>query len=199
MPPSRYKIFVKKTPPFVAPLRVTQLPLALKIAAKAQASRSSTRALLEDKLSKAMFRVLHGKLNLPARGMMELETHEGPKHLPFDARNTHYQGVFLTGLKLGYEAATLALLDILTGDNGVFYDVGGNFGYFSLCLSAWYLEDQEDGFFVSEPSALNLQNRMPQLALLPFERHNRFLLGDNLNILAWPREKEDTLWHLMTS
>ena len=343
MTSSRYKIFVKKTPPFVAPLRVTQLPLALKIAAKAQASRSSTRALLQDKLSKVLFRVLHGKLNLPARGMMELETHEGPKRLSFDARNTHYQGVFLTGLKLGYEAATLALLDILTGDDGVFYDVGGNFGYFSLCLSArpgyrgnihtfephpmsfaglqahinasglgdritphavalsnhngtgrlridklhsalaklidgadgvkvplkqldsldlpppsvikidvedhevavlrggqrlltenrpailfeslrgaplgatfkpfdflegldfqfyvpaWYLEDQEDCFYVSEPSVLNLQNRMPQLALLPFERHNRFLLGDNLNILAWPREKEDTLWQLMTS
>ncbi len=97
MTSSRYKIFVKKTPPFVAPLSVTQLPLALKIAAKAQASRSSTRALLQDKLSKALFRVLHGKLNLPARGMMELKTHEGPKRLPFDARNTHYQGVFLTG------------------------------------------------------------------------------------------------------
>ncbi len=341
MTSSRSEILVSKTPPFMVPLRLTRLPLALKLAAKAQAIRSSTRALMQDKFSKALFRLLHRRLNRPARGIMELATPDGPKRLPFDARNTHYQGVFLTGLKLGYEAATLALLDILTGDNGVFYDVGGNFGYFSLCLAvrpgygghihtfephpmsfaalqdhinasglgdritphaialsnqsgtgrlridalhsalakltdgadgvdvplkqldsldlpppsvikidvedhevavlegghrlltetrpailfeslrgaplgatfkpfdflegldfqfyvpAWHLEDQGNSYYVSEPSVLNLQNRMPYLALLPFDRHNRFLLGDNLNILAWPREKKDALRQLM--
>ena len=90
----------------------------------------------------------------------------------------------LRGAPLG---ATFKPFDFLEGLDFQFY------------VPAWHLGDQEDGFFVSEPSALNLQNRMPQLALLPFERHNRFLLGDNLNILAWPREKEDTLWQLMTS
>jgi len=328
---------ISKTPPFVAPLKATHLPLALRLTAKAQASRSSTRAFLLDKLSKALFRQLHRQLNLPARGTMELVTPDGPKPLAFDARNTHYQGVFLTGLEMGYEAASLALLDVLIGDGGVFYDVGGNFGYFSLCLAArptfdghihtfephpgsfgdlkahiaaaglgksitpheialsdqdgsgrlridslhsalaklageaggvevplrkldsldlakpdvlkidvedhelavlqggenllsdhrpavlfeslrgaplgatfkpfdyleklsycffvpaWHLEDYEGGFFVSEPSALNLQGRTPNLALLPFERHNRFLLDDNLNILAWPTEKLDQL------
>ena len=342
MTSSHSEVLVRKTPPFVVPLSVIRLPLALKLAAKAQASTSSTGALLQDKFSKAVFRLLHRKLNLPARGIMELNTPDGPKRLPFDARNTHYQGVFLTGLELGYEASTLALLDILTADNGVFYDVGGNFGYFSLCLAArpgygghihtfephpmsfaelqahinasglkaritphaialsnengtgrlridalhsalaklmdgaagvdvplkqldsldlpppsvikidvedhevavleggqrllketrpailfeslrgaplgatfkpfdflegldfrfyvpaWHLEDQENSFCVSEPSALNLQNRMPHFALLPFDRHNRFLLGDNLNILAWPREKEDALRQLVS-
>ncbi len=331
---------IRKTPPFVSPLTSAHLPLALRLAARAQASRSSTKAFLLDKLSKTAFRFLHRQLNLPASGTMDLATPDGPKRLPFDARNTHYQGIFLTGFELGYEAASLALLDVLLGNDGTFYDVGGNFGYFSLSLAArpgskghihtfephptsfaelkqhiaasglgghitphdialsdqdgtgrlridslhsaltklvdgaggvdvplqkldsldlpkpdvlkidvedhelavlkggkrlltdhrsavlfeslrgaplgatfqpfdyleglgygfhvpaWHLEDHEGGFFVSEPSALNLQGRTPSLALLTFERHNRFLLDDNLNILAWPKEKAAELREL---
>ena len=58
------------------------------------------------------------------------------KLITFDARNTQFSSLYLSSLSLGYEPQVTALLDVLLPLDGVFLDVGSNWGLFSLFLAS---------------------------------------------------------------
>ena len=58
------------------------------------------------------------------------------KRIQFDARNTQFSAVYFKTFSYGYEAHITALLDVLMPDEGVFLDVGSNWGWFSLFLAS---------------------------------------------------------------
>jgi FkbM family methyltransferase len=54
----------------------------------------------------------------------------------FNALNTQFSALYLKNFEHGFESQTSALLDLLLPATGVFYDVGSNWGWFSLYLAA---------------------------------------------------------------
>ena len=60
----------------------------------------------------------------------------GTQTVQFNARNTQFSSIYLEQFKDSYESEIGVLLDLLVPYNGVFYDVGSNFGYFSLYVAS---------------------------------------------------------------
>jgi FkbM family methyltransferase len=56
------------------------------------------------------------------------------KKISFNARNVQFLGVYVT--TEGYELEVAALLDTLLPEGGTFYDIGSNWGYFTLYAAA---------------------------------------------------------------
>jgi len=69
-------------------------------------------------------------------GVFKFKTGGQEKRIQFDARNTQFSAVYFKKLAGGYEAHITALLDVLVPDDGVFLDVGSNWGWFSLFLAS---------------------------------------------------------------
>jgi FkbM family methyltransferase len=56
--------------------------------------------------------------------------------LTFNAKNTQFQAVYSDKFSMGYEPQISALLEVLLPDDGIFYDIGSNWGWFTLHLAA---------------------------------------------------------------
>jgi FkbM family methyltransferase len=54
----------------------------------------------------------------------------------FDARNVQFLGLYLPMFVYGYEPEVAALIDIFLPEGGIFYDIGSNWGYFTLYAAA---------------------------------------------------------------
>jgi FkbM family methyltransferase len=54
----------------------------------------------------------------------------------FDGKNLQYRALYLPVYKNGYETSTLYAIKKLLKGKGVFYDVGSNWGYYSLCIAS---------------------------------------------------------------
>lgn len=68
---------------------------------------------------------------LGATGRVRVQTQNGGHEVSFDARNSQFQALYLDEFQAGYEPEVAAALDALLPDDGVFFDIGSNFGYFS--------------------------------------------------------------------
>jgi len=102
----------------------------------AETVHKNWRRYLAIKIAKTFFRWCHSSLGLPVYGELFLALPDGKRGLRFNARNTHFGCLYHPQFSEGYEASSLALLDALVGNGGCFFDVGSNFGYFSLSLAA---------------------------------------------------------------
>ncbi len=90
----------------------------------------------------------------------------------FDTRNTQYHSLYFERfIRDGYEPEVMAILDILFLSNGVFYDIGSNWGYFTGYIASspgfqgkiYAFEPQERIFndLVSLINDAHLQNVLP--------------------------------------
>ncbi len=119
------------------PFDIIRLPATLRLARYADARRGRNARRWLTKLSKSVFRTAHQRLGLGAEGTLRLDRGDGAAiELTFDGRNTHYGHLYRGGENTGYEPATAALLDTLAPDDGVFYDIGANWGFFSLLIAS---------------------------------------------------------------
>lgn len=88
---------------------------------------------LKRKLEQVADDLIHGWLNLPARGTMRIgagEEHSRP--VEFDAHQAAYLAFVSRELYGGYEPLETLFLESVLARATVFYDVGCNWGYFSL-------------------------------------------------------------------
>lgn len=69
-----------------------------------------------------------------SRGEFEFSRDGKVRQISFNARNVQFLGVYVT--TEGYELEVAALLDKLLPEGGTFYDVGSNWGYFTLYAAA---------------------------------------------------------------
>ena len=67
-----------------------------------------------------------------SKGTFELTLASGVATLKFDARNAQFQSLYLPHFVNGYEPEVMALIDMLLPDDGNFFDIGSNWGYFSI-------------------------------------------------------------------
>lgn len=116
--------------------QIVELPLLARIQDAAERRFRRGLGRLIAKAARALFDAVHNHLGLPATGRLTLDSgDERVVTLRFDARNTHYRALARAG-DVGYEAETLALLDALMPNDGVFFDIGANWGYFSLAIAS---------------------------------------------------------------
>ena len=70
------------------------------------------------------------------RGVFKLALPAGERRIEFNARNTQFSALYFSCFQHGYEVHVNALLDVLLPDDGVFVDVGSNWGWFPLYVAS---------------------------------------------------------------
>jgi FkbM family methyltransferase len=73
---------------------------------------------------------------LPGKGKFVVNVKGQEKPVWFDVRNTQFHALYFKAFDAGYEPHLTALMDLLAGTNGVFYDIGSNWGWFSLMIAS---------------------------------------------------------------
>ncbi len=73
---------------------------------------------------------------LPYRGEFAYHRAGETRQIPYDGRNGQFEAIHDPLYELGYEPETSLLLARLNRGPGVFYDIGANWGYFSLLVAA---------------------------------------------------------------
>src|SRR5262249_10257645 len=58
------------------------------------------------------------------------------KRIQYNPKNATYAILYFKAYAAGYEPQVAALMDLLLPDKGVFYDIGSNWGFFSLMLAS---------------------------------------------------------------
>lgn len=122
---------VERRSPFV----VERLPLLGRLYRAAYGP--STR--MRQELAKLPLRLLVSMLyraGFGGKGRATLPVAGKPTSVEFDLRNLQFASLFMADFDGGYESETYALLDLLVRPDSVFFDVGANWGYFSLALAA---------------------------------------------------------------
>ena len=71
----------------------------------------------------------------PVLGTAEVEVGDQTRTFQFDSRNRMFSAVYFDQFAAGYEPPVMALIDALTPDDGVFFDIGSNWGYYSTFLA----------------------------------------------------------------
>jgi FkbM family methyltransferase len=90
------------------------------------------------KLCKALFRLVHQRLRIPAWGLLVIDPAGTPRRFRADFANTAYIDFANRSAREGYEPETTALCEIVAPAARVVYDIGANWGYFIavLCSNA---------------------------------------------------------------
>lgn len=69
-------------------------------------------------------------------GTFTFTTEKMKKTIFFNAYNTQFRALYWPESLIGYEPEVMALLDILMPEKGVFYDIGSNWGIYSLFIAS---------------------------------------------------------------
>lgn len=83
-----------------------------------------------------LFSLLRRLLPFRSAGTFQFQVNSQHTTVVFDARNTQFQALYRAEFASGYEPELTALFDLVMQDDGVFYDVGSNWGYFSLFIAS---------------------------------------------------------------
>jgi FkbM family methyltransferase len=86
------------------------------------------------KPAKFLFRLLVA-LGVTGTGRVRVETPRGTRVAAFNARNVQFSALYMPYYKPVYEPETCAVLDRLIGDQGVFFDIGANWGWYSVLIA----------------------------------------------------------------
>lgn len=143
------------------------LPFLLRLRLHDPAHRPRGIDRLKKKFGQAVDDLLHGWMNLPARGIFTVSMADGTsRELAFDAHQSAYLAFISRALHGGYEPTEKMFLDAMLAKADIFYDVGANWGYYSL-LAATHQKftGKTFAFEVSDQMNLALENMAEALAL----------------------------------
>jgi len=82
-----------------------------------------------------LFGVMHAR-GWAGEGVFDLETNGRSLPIRFSGLNTQFQSLYMRQVPNGTEPQIAALMDLLIADDGVFYDVGSNWGYYTLYVGS---------------------------------------------------------------
>jgi FkbM family methyltransferase len=84
-----------------------------------------------------LYKLVSG-LALPQQGVAEFrnENRSRGTQFRFDSKNTQFHSIYFASYKYGYEHALCALIDKLIPSDGVFLDIGSNWGHLSFYLAS---------------------------------------------------------------
>ena len=115
--------------PFVPrnPFSYSRLPLLSRLQLAAFRARRRAERRLIGKPARNIYKLARA-LGLKGRGGLTINAGDSVYEVAFDASNTQ----FVPAEDAVYEPELAALLDIVLDDDGVFFDIGSNWGYFSF-------------------------------------------------------------------
>jgi len=161
---SNRQAYLSIKPPFV-PFEIERLPLIShlrNIGFHKYKSRWAKR--LGKKIGRLVFDIAYSHLNLSGQAEVSVQFEGQKRKFVFDARKLHFSRIYDKQIYNLCEPELAILLEVfLTGDR-VFYDIGSNWGYFSLYASA--LPDYHGpihGFEPVEETYSDLQDWVQQL------------------------------------
>ena len=102
---------------------------------------------------------------LPRMGTFDYERLGQTATIQFDAANTQYQAIYGSLYDSGYEQEVGLLIDNLLPEGGTFYDVGSNWGYFSLHAASRHARLAIHAFEPFPASLRDLQSCVAQAGL----------------------------------
>jgi hypothetical protein len=160
------------------PFRLDSVPFIDKLHRLAYAPSARLRQELPKIPLRPVFSFLYKK-GVGGRGAFTLSVKGKPKKLGFDGRNLQFAALYMPQYESGYETETAALLQLLVGPDGVFYDVGSNWGYYSLLLAAREGHEGKIHAFEPNPSSFrDLQDLVRQAGLESQIRCHQLGLSD---------------------
>ncbi len=113
-----------------------------------------------------LYRILRKTDTVPWWGTFRYGDAERGISIHFNARNTQFLSLYDRPYRYGYEIETSLALDSLAYNDAVFYDVGSNWGYFSLFLASKPEYNGKIFAFEPFPSSFNdLQSTIKQAGL----------------------------------
>ena len=117
------------------PFAVESLPFLARLFETAFRPRRRVSKRFIGKPAKRLFRLLMA-LGVNGTGRARVETPAGSHTVTFSARNTQFGALYMPQNKPVYEPETSALLDRLIGDGDVFFDIGANWGWYSVLIAS---------------------------------------------------------------
>ena len=115
---------------------------------------------------------------LPYRGRFEYERCGKAFQVEFDARNVQFQALYSRVYPSGYEQELGLLIDCLLPEGGILYDIGSNWGYFTLYAAS---NRQELSIHAFEPvpnTHRDLKSSVEQAGLTNLVTRHEFALAD---------------------
>ena len=118
--------------------RVIQLPLICRVYLNYRNSGTSSGPLgrLKSFLWGRLFRIM---LRIPLTqrdGVMEVNVKGRIRRATFNGNNLQFRALYMPVYQSGYENATVSLVTALMQNETVLFDIGSNWGYFSICAAA---------------------------------------------------------------
>lgn len=119
------------------PFRLEHLPWLGKLHRNAfRSGRSDTPEAIKF-LSRIGFYLGKSASWRPVPGRVGVQVNGQWRSFTFDARNRMFSSVYFEKYtQQGFEPAVMAIVDALVPDDGVFYDIGSNWGYYSIYLAS---------------------------------------------------------------
>lgn len=119
------------------PFTVTQIPDLARLYLWAHNQEGlSFSSRLRRFFGKIIYRILRKTHMLPSQGTFRYGDAEHGVLIHFNAENTQFHSLYDRSYRYGYELETSMVLNSLADDDGVFYDIGSNWGHFSLLLAS---------------------------------------------------------------
>ena len=119
------------------PFHIINIPLITKLYNTAFSnSDSSLRRFVVSLPVLLIFYFLQRYSPFKSNGAFSYKLKNKYKTIFFNARNTQYQALYKDLFQHGYEPEVMALLDIIMPSSGTFYDIGANWGYFSMYVAS---------------------------------------------------------------
>lgn len=87
-------------------------------------------------LSRMVFYAYRSCAPAPIWGRMSVDFGDHRREARFDARNHMFSAIYFHKYRRGLEPAVMGAIDRLVPQDGVFYDVGSNWGYHSIALAS---------------------------------------------------------------
>jgi FkbM family methyltransferase len=117
------------------PFAVEHLPVLSRVHSAAFRIRRRLSKRFIGKPAKRLFRLML-RMGMGGKGGFRLTLRDSAPHIAFNARNTQFGALYLPQSQPVYEPETSALLDALVPDHSVFFDVGANWGWYSLLIAS---------------------------------------------------------------
>jgi hypothetical protein len=117
------------------PFSVDSLPFLSRLHSVAFLPRRRSSKRFVGKPAKRLFKLLMAA-GMRGEGRFRIEVDGKPRSVRFNARNTQFGAVYQPQCQPVYEPETSALLDVLAAKDGVFYDIGANWGWYSLLVAS---------------------------------------------------------------
>lgn len=138
---------------FRNPFKIKRLPFMARVCKTWFDHQVLPKKRLKAKLFRGLY-VRMSRMGFNPFGLLEVDCRGKKIEVPFRVRNTQYTSIYLDRFQDVCEAEVSSLISVLLPKDGVFYDVGSNFGYFTLltatdpafCGKAFAFEPNPESF-----------------------------------------------------